>query len=202
MNAEGLMSTQPQEISPQPEPVLPAVAAGNALAAEQCVDRYAALVWSIVRRAIPDYTKAEDVVQEVFISIMKAAGTFDPDKGSETVFVTTIARRRLVDQYRRIQRVPEPEDLDEMVVAKEDMGLASVEVRDEVQVALQAIDTLGPKQRSLFDLWVVKGMTHNEIATHTGIPLGTVKSQMRRGLIQVREMLQGGSLMSSPEVSS
>jgi RNA polymerase sigma factor (sigma-70 family) len=147
-------------------------------------------VWSIVRKSIRDHSLAEDAVQEIFVSLWKAAGRFDPSLGSESLFITTIARRRLIDRFRSKARRPETEQLDELVIAELDPGLESVDSRDEARPALAALAQLRPEQRKLLELWVVGGMTHSEIATSTGIPLGTIKSQIRRGLIRVRELIQ------------
>ena len=170
-------------------------------AVREAIDRYGGLVWSLVRSARVEASLADDVTQEVFISLWKAAARFDPERGSERVFVTTIARRRLIDRYRGSRRDSEVTSLEEPVLVETDPGLASVETRDEAELAKSALEHLKPEQKRLLEMWVVGGMTHTEIATSTGIPLGTVKSQIRRGLIRVRDLLQRGSLVPSPEVS-
>lgn len=181
--------------------LLPRVARGEPGSMEALIERYGALVWSVVRKSIRDHAKAEDAVQEVFLSLCKAAEGFDASLGAESVFVATIARRRLVDCYRRLQRAPEHESLDEVVLADEDAGLAEVDLQDEVQRAYGAIERLKPRQRQLFEMWIVAGMTHAEIATSTGLPLGTVKSQLRRGILRVRGWIQGGALPATEEAS-
>ena len=175
-----------------PAPLLPLVAAGDSGAVKACIDRYGGLVWSLVLNSIRDRSLAEDAVQEVFISLWKAADRFDPERGSEALFITTITRRRLIDRYRSRMRGPEIESLEGVDVGGGDAGLERVEAADEAGPALAAMQRLKPEQRKLLDMWVVGGMTHTEIATTTGLPLGTVKSQIRRGLIRVRELLQGG----------
>ena len=178
------------KVQSDPDPLLPLVARGDAGAVSDCIDRYGSLVWSIVRKSIRDHSLAEDAVQEIFVSLWKAAGRFDPSLGSESLFITTIARRRLIDRFRSKARRPETQQLDELVLAELDPGLESVDSRDEARPALAALAQLRPEQRKLLELWVVGGMTHSEIATSTGIPLGTIKSQIRRGLIRVRELIQ------------
>jgi len=184
----------------QREPVLPRVAQGDSRAVQECIDRYGALVWSIVRTAIRDHARAEDVVQEIFVSLWKAAARFDAERGSESVFITTIARRRLIDRFRGRTRDPEHESIDEIVVAESDHQLAEIETADEAGIAFAALRQLKPEQKKLLEMWVVGGMTHTEIATSTGMPLGTVKSQIRRGLLRIRELLKGTQLTPTTEM--
>jgi RNA polymerase sigma-70 factor (ECF subfamily) len=184
------------------EPLLPRVAQGDAGAVREFIDRYGALVWSLVRESTRDPSQAEDAVQEIFISIWKAAERFDPERGSETVFLTTIARRRLIDRFRRRSRGPDIEPLDEVVAAEDDAGLRRVELDDEASPAFAALRQLEPQQKRLIELWVVGGMTHSEIATSTGTPLGTVKTKIRRGLIRLRELLNAPPASERMEVSA
>ncbi len=188
--------------APAPEPLLPRVARGDSAAVQEFTDRYGALVWSIVRESVRDRSQAEDAVQEIFISLWKAADRFDPSLGMETVFITTVARRRLIDRYRRRARGPQIESLDEIVLADADPGLDRVDARDEAGVALAALERLKPEQKRLLEMWVVGGMTHSEIATSTGMPLGTVKSHIRRGIHRVRELLQMGAAPKSAEMTA
>ena len=82
-------------------PVLPDVATGQPAAIEECLDRYGGLVWSLARRNCPDEQTAEDAVQDVFIKLWQVADRFDPNLASEATFVAMIARRRLIDLYRK-----------------------------------------------------------------------------------------------------
>lgn len=172
------------------ESMLLAVARGDSRAVRDCMDRYSGLVWSIARRMSPNETDAEDAVQEIFIDLWKSAHRFDPEKSAEKTFVVMIARRRLIDRLRRFKRVPEMDSIDHENAP--DIGVNAHErmERDaEAQFAMDALDKLRPEQRQLVELSVLKGIPHGEIAATTGIPLGTVKSHIRRGLIALREAL-------------
>lgn len=183
-------------------PLLPRIGGGDQGAVQEFIDRYGPLVWSLVRKSIRDNAQAEDAVQEIFIALWKAASRYDPGISSEPVFITTIARRRLIDRFRMRMSRPELENLDEIVLAERDGGLARVELADEAQKAAKALRRLKPQQRELIEMWVVNGLTHIEIATSTGIPLGTVKSQIRRGLQRVRELIGGPGLEAAAEVGA
>ena len=178
------------EPSPQTDAILIRVARGEADAVRDCLDRYGALVWSVARKAWDDVATIEDVVQEVFIDVWKSAERFDPEKASEATFIATIARRRVIDRRRRIGRAPVQELIEESTASVEDAGLAQVDLGDEARLAREALSTLKPDQRRVILMSVVEGLTHPEISSATGLPLGTVKSHIRRGLDQAAQTLR------------
>lgn len=154
-----------------------------------CLDRYSPLVYSMVRKVLRDASAVEDVVQEVFIELWQKAERFDPTRASEATFVATIARRRAIDRGRRIQSAPPAEDIEGTVIGGADEALDHIEVRDEARLARAALDRLPEAQRRVILMSVVQGLTHQEISTATGVPLGTVKSHIRRGLMRAAEEL-------------
>jgi len=186
------LSTLSQPSAPKlapDEPVLPRVAAGQAAAVQACLDRFGGLVWSLARRLSQGGADAEDAVQEIFVDLWKSAGRFDPAVSSEAAFVAVIARRRLIDRRRRHRRRPDSEPLPE---ALEALGeVTAVERSGEAVMAKKALDQLRPEQRRVLLLGVLHGLTHDEIASVTGMPLGTVKAHARRGLLKVRTILLG-----------
>jgi RNA polymerase sigma-70 factor (ECF subfamily) len=177
--------------------LLERIAAGDGPAVKECMDTYGGLVWSLARRLSQSAADAEDATQEIFLEIWKSAARYDSKMGSETVFVTTIARRRLIDRLRARRRRPPSEEFDEEITfdpAHEPADAGALAV--ETSIASRALAQLGEGERQILLLGIVEGMTHSEIATATGKPLGTVKTQMRRGLIKIRELL---GAESSPE---
>ena len=177
--------------------ILPRLSAGDPSAAQECLDCYGALVWSLARRHARAATEAEDAVQEVFLSLWKNASRFDPSKASEAAFVTMIARRRLIDLYRRKVRRPEGAAVDAELETLPDLKAGGIEKRADARLAARAIQRLKPKEREAVLLSIYQGMSHSEISSHMDLPLGTVKSYIRRGLIQVREMLASCSLQEA-----
>jgi RNA polymerase sigma-70 factor (ECF subfamily) len=171
------------------ESILARVAAGDSTAVVDCIERYGGLVWSIVRSRIRNAADAEDVTQEIFVQLWKYAARFDPAKGSESLFIATIARRRLIDRLRARGREPPTEQLDDAVIEPVWSGTAPSDAA-EAEVAARAVATLDAEQRQVVLLSVVQGLTHSEIAAATGKPIGTVKTHIRRGLAKVRALLQ------------
>ena len=145
---------------------------------------------------------AEDVVQEIFVDIWKNAKRFDPEQSSETTFIAMIARRRIIDRLRYARRRPTPDSLEEIVsepAARMDLNLqTSVEAAE----AARALNELRPEQQQVLQLSIVHGLSHQEISDTTGIPLGTVKTHARRGIMRAREILGLPSTKTSGEVSA
>jgi RNA polymerase sigma-70 factor (ECF subfamily) len=169
--------------------LLERVAAGDPAAARACIERYAGLVWSLARRASPRTDEAEDAVQEIFLDVWKSAARFDPGRGSEATFVAMIARRRLIDRRRRgrsREHAPLAEDL------VEEGAFGRVEAAAEVAIAARSLSDLRPEPRRVLLLATCEGLSHAEIADALGMPLGTVKAHVRRGLLHVKRALFGG----------
>jgi RNA polymerase sigma-70 factor, ECF subfamily len=172
------------------ESLLKRVAEGDGGAIKEVMDQFGGLVWSLARRSCYNAADAEDATQEIFLDLWKSASRYDESKGSETLFVAMIARRRLIDRIRRQGREPYMEDVDapgfELASSTADEGESST----EAALAARAVARLKPAQRRVLELGLLQGLSHSEIADATGMPLGTVKTQMRRGLIRVRSLLQ------------
>jgi RNA polymerase sigma-70 factor (ECF subfamily) len=185
-------------VHPDPS-ILQRIAAGDASAVAECMDRYGGLVWSLVRSRLRNAADAEDATQEIFIDIWSSAARFDPAIASEAVFIGMIARRRLIDRLRAKGRQPATEELDETLLVEHAEPARGQHVAD-AQIAARAVATLGDSQREILLMGVVQGLTHSEIATATGLPLGTVKTHMRRGLAKVRALLDAGGAATPAEV--
>lgn len=183
-----------------PEAILPRVAAGEARAMEECITRYGSVVWAIARRYINDSSEAEDLVQEVFTEIWKKSSTFDPAIASESTFVGMIARRRAIDHLRKVGRRPGFETLDAVASLPQPSADQSSAVCDSEAVK-SSLANLPDDTRHLFHLFFEDGFTHPEIADKTGLPLGTVKTRLRRGLITLREQLLRVGRSSKEEAS-
>jgi RNA polymerase sigma-70 factor (ECF subfamily) len=172
--------------------VLERIARGDQSAVRECIDQYGALVWSLARRLSRTPSDAEDATQEIFLEIWRSAGRFDASRGSDKVFIATIARHRLIDRLRKVSAEPpmDPEEvLDTVVWADPGNASNASETAIEAEQAARALAALRPEQRQVLELGLLHGLSQSEIATRLGMPLGSVKSFMRRGLMKVREAL-------------
>jgi RNA polymerase sigma-70 factor, ECF subfamily len=168
---------------------------GDDAAVRECVSRFGPIVWGLARRMSPTRADAEDAVQEIFLDLWEHGGRYDAARGSEEVFVAVVARRRLIDRRRKVQRRPVTESLDAAPGGREALEEVShdggIETSAEAAMAARAMNGLRPEQREVLRLSVAEGLTHEEIAEHTGMPVGTVKAHARRGLIRIRKLLLG-----------
>jgi RNA polymerase sigma-70 factor, ECF subfamily len=168
------------------------IAAGDKSAVQDCLNAYGGLVWSLARRMSPNAEDAEDAVQEIFIDIWKNAERFDEAQASETTFIAMIARRRLIDRLRKINRQPSADSLEDVLVEPSDSSAQQMQISVEAKEAAEAMKQLRPEQRQVLNLSIFQGLSHQEISDLTGMPIGTVKTHARRGLMQIREILGTG----------
>jgi RNA polymerase sigma-70 factor (ECF subfamily) len=172
------------------EAILPRVAQGEQQAFAQCLKEYGGLVWGIARRFSPTRADAEDAAQDVFLHLWRNARHFDPGRGSEPVFIATLARRVLISRFRGRQRRPREVPSDAAPEETSSSGPPEAETCAEAAIAAAALAQLPVDQQQIIGLAVLQGLSHSEIAALTGRPLGTVKTLLRRGLMLVRERLR------------
>lgn len=181
------------------EGLLLKLAEGEPGAAQAVIRAYGGLVWSLALRFCRTRDDAEDAVQDIFTDLWKSAHRYRSAKASERVFVTMIARRRLIDRLRRERRRTEVEPMatgpESELSAPGDRG----ERGWDAEQAARAIQQLSADQRRVLEMSVVQGMTQREIAEATDTPLGTVKTHMRRGLIRLREVMATDTMDATGE---
>ena len=185
---------------PEPLSILERVAKGEPGAPALCIERFSGLVWSLARRLCASASDAEDAVQEIFIDIWKSAARFDPSIASETTFVAMIARRRLIDRGRRRMRRPEVPQIAE-TLADSAERIDRTEKSEQQGIAQRAFAQLRPEQQQVLQLAIHHGCSHEQIATATGMPLGTVKTHARLVLIKIRQILADQGVLSPEDLS-
>jgi len=172
-----------------PKTTLQRVAAGESPAVEECLQKYGGLVWSLARKLSPNHADAEDAVQEVFIDVWRHADRFDPQLASEATYITMIARRRLIDRFRRRGRQLDTATIQEELVESTSEHERQSEIEEEAAKARRYMQELRPQQREILEMSITHGLSQSQIAKATNLPLGTVKTHARRGLIRLRELL-------------
>ncbi|MEO6350914.1 MAG: sigma-70 family RNA polymerase sigma factor [Candidatus Limnocylindrales bacterium] len=163
------------------------VGLGDLSAVGPLYERLSPLVFGLAMRTLRDRSLAEDVVQETFVSAWRNAASFDSSRGSAKVWVLAIARHCAIDTIRRRRPTfPLPDNYDASGLGRSAWvghDTTAVNVAD-ITNGLAALPT---EQRSAVDMSFLQGRTHPEIAARTGLPLGTVKSRVRLGLLRLRE---------------
>ncbi|MFN3167212.1 MAG: RNA polymerase sigma factor [Phycisphaeraceae bacterium] len=183
----------------QPNSLLKQVAAGDNAAVSAVIDAYGGLVWSLARRYFGRSAEAEDAVQDSFVAVWQSADRYDPDTASETTFVAMIARRRMIDRLRKQGRRIDAQPLDASP-DPEDESNDRLADEEQARLVLDTIDELDPPQPEVIRRSLLDGLTHAEIAEAMQLPLGTVKTHIRRGLMKVRKAL-GIDKTGTPRVS-
>jgi RNA polymerase sigma-70 factor (ECF subfamily) len=166
-------------------------ALGDESALRRAWEQFGTLVFTYCSRALGDREAAADCTQETFVSAWRSRERFDPDRGTFPAWLLAIARYRTLDAFRTGARVPTPGLADGEVERAEpgpgpDDGLA-----DRLLVA-HALQSLSPRARQVVELAFWSDLTQVDIAAKLGLPLGTVKSDMRRALLRLRTHLEPG----------
>jgi RNA polymerase sigma factor (sigma-70 family) len=182
-----------------PDSLLRRVASGDQTAVGQVLDRYGGLVWSLARRYCGNLADAEDATQEVFVDVWRSAARYDGAVAGEATFIAMIARRRLIDRSRSSARRPEPGQLPAELAARDVNQAQRAEIGDDVARATSALAELRPEQQQVLKMSIYDGLSHDQIARATGLPLGTVKTHARRGLLRMRELVCRGDFQGARE---
>jgi RNA polymerase sigma-70 factor, ECF subfamily len=167
------------------------VATGDQVAFGELYDQVAGRVLGLVRRLLKDHAQSEEVTQEIFLEVWQNATRYDPAKGSATTWILTMAHRRAVDRIRSSQS---SRDRDSRIGRRDletdyDSVSESVEIRVENERVQQALRRLTQLQRQAVTLAYYGGYSHSEVAELLKVPVGTVKTRLRDGMIRLRDEL-------------
>lgn len=149
-------------------------------------------VYGLALRITRDIPLAEEVTEEAFWQVWRQAPRFDPKRGSALAWILTIARSRALDAIRshtRAEGKTAPESLAPAAASPRDDPLDLLAALQQENRLHAALAELGPQSRQLISLAFFQDLSHAEISCHTGLPLGTVKSHIRRALICLRQAL-------------
>jgi|688.fasta_scaffold91323_3 RNA polymerase sigma-70 factor (ECF subfamily) len=172
-------------------PLLPLIAAGDKSAVDRFIERYGGLIWTLTKKMTRSSHDAEDLVQEIFIELWKNAAHFRPERGSEISFISIIARRRLLDRLRKTSAQAQVHNLhEESLVEVPERQPDSLEVADEIAKVRNCMEQLSPNAQGVLKLILQDGLSHQEVSISLSLPLGSVKSFARRGLLSLRECVQ------------
>lgn len=184
-------------LSPSDEELMQRVADSDERAFQTLYDRFSPPLFALLRQMLDDEKDAEDVLQEGFLYLWDRAKNFDPSRAKAFTWATVIFRHKAIDRirsqsrrYRMTERaaVELPTLLGSAPAQADDEATA----QDQRSLLAKALLALPSEQRNLIECAFLKGLTHHSISESLGLPLGTVKTNIRRGLIRLRDILQGG----------
>jgi RNA polymerase sigma factor (sigma-70 family) len=175
--------------APSVEEALRRAAGGDRAALRTVYDAEAPRMLGVALRILRRRALAEEAVQDAFVQVWRRAGTFDAARGSGRAFLYAILRNRALNILRGEARTDLTDAVDE-TVPSEDEGPEAVVVRlSEAGALRRCLDGLDPPRRDAIVLAYAHGLSHGELAGRLGLPLGTVKSWLRRSLLALRECL-------------
>jgi RNA polymerase sigma-70 factor (ECF subfamily) len=155
-------------------------------------DETSSRVYGLALRICRQAAMAEEVVEEAYWQAWRQAPRFDPGRGEVMTWLLAIARSRAIDALRRDERFRHEELAEDGAETGAEPALAALDLLDAMRGERrvhEALATLDARSRQLVALAFFRGLTHEEIATQAGMPLGTVKSLIRRALLQLRQLL-------------
>jgi len=167
--------------------LLSAMRSGDGQAMAALYDRYSAIVYSVALRVLGDSGAAEDVLQEVFMQLWRNPGVFDSSRGHLGPWLAVIARNRAIDALRK--RRPET-DIDDVVVLVHPDMTGDADRKQAMEKVRGALGSMPAAQRSALEMAYFEGLSHSEIASKTGEPLGTIKTRIRSGLLTLRKVFE------------
>jgi len=173
------------------EELLGRVAQGDEAAFGDLYDQMAPRVLGLVKRLLVDHAQSEEVTQEIFLEIWQSASRYEAARGGASTWILTMAHRRAVDRIRSSQAGRDRDTkigIRDLAVEYDNVS-ETVETRIEHERVEKAMSRLTELQRQAISLAYYGGLSHSEVADRLHIPLGTVKTRLRDGMIRLRDEL-------------
>lgn len=175
--------------------VLQRIAAGDRAAFAEFYDAYSGLLFSLAVRIVNDPREAEDVLQDVCLQIWEKAGNYDPRLGKPIHWAVALARNKAIDRVRASQRrarlVEQAASSGAGETGAPMTANDALHGRERAALIKNALAGLPPEQRNAIELAFFSGLTQNEISEKLREPLGTIKARIRRGMLKLRDLLEG-----------
>ncbi len=163
---------------------------------EELYDRFAGVLFSTAFRVLNNHQAAEDVLQDVFLQIWEKAPLYDATRGKPLTWAVTLTRNKAIDRLRSVQRrtrLHDDAERESQVFEQFDhtSSLDLVESMEKGKLVRETMTRLPKDQREAIELAFFSGLTQTEIAERLREPLGTIKARIRRGMMKLRDSLQG-----------
>ena len=186
------------------------MAKGEHAALAACYDAMGPVVFSLAVRMLRDRPAAEDVTQDIFVQVWRQAANYDTTRGSPEAWIMMIARTRILDRLRSrsagVVLKPVGDNLPDAPAAEDWPEDLAISREDAVNVR-KALSELPQDQKHAIELAFFDGLTHVEISEKLSVPLGTIKTRIRLGLMKIRDRLRelmgesAGSVLAVPSIA-
>jgi RNA polymerase sigma factor (sigma-70 family) len=169
------------------------VAASDRAALRIVYQDTSAKLFGVCLRILNNRSEAEDVLQDVYVTVWRKAATFDPGRASPITWMVAIARNRAIDRLRAsaMSRRMEPIEAADAVSDPAPAAVERVELAQQHQRLAGCLEELEPRHSTAIRAAFLDGATYEELAARMSVPLGTMKSWIRRGLLKLRACLEG-----------
>jgi RNA polymerase sigma-70 factor, ECF subfamily len=170
------------------------LAGGDEHALARLYDNTNRMVYGLALRMLVDPSSAEEVTMDVYLQVWRTAGSYDPQRGTVLSWLVTLARSRAIDclRSRKARRAEFEENVYELANLRDSRPgpeLASVEAARS-RIVQKAMAQLSPDLREAIELAYFSGLSHTEVAVHADVPLGTIKTRIRLGMLHLRKLLE------------
>ncbi|MGC8551311.1 MAG: sigma-70 family RNA polymerase sigma factor [Phycisphaerae bacterium] len=179
--------------------LMEAIAAGDPAAMDRLYKKYSGLLLAVCQRIVNNRTDAEEVLLDVFWELWRRASRYEASRGAPVTYLITLARSRAIDRKRSSKTgslhqvdVGELANLNVPANKAADSPGQAVEFAEQGELIRTAMESLPGPQRKALEMAYFDGLSHSEIAAKAQLPLGTVKSHIRLGLIHLRDILRKG----------
>lgn len=180
------------------EELLVRASGGDQSAFSALYDRFSPPLFALMRQMLGDDAEAEDVLQEGFVYVWTHAAQFDASRAKPFTWAVMIFRHKAIDRIRARGRRARMEEaaaveMPEHLAAAPMSADEAADAVDRVALVREAVKGLPGEQRRMIELSFLRGLTHHDIASTLAVPLGTVKTNIRRGLLKLRDLVKGGT---------
>jgi len=165
-------------------------------ALEDLYHRYSSTLRAVIVRVLHNEHSSDDLLQEVFLEIWRLANRYSQTKGKALGWMITLTRRRAIDRLRREQAYFRVEERFQKETEQQPEAWTHTRVEEDIEasdirrILATILDTLPPAQKAAVELAFYKGMSQREIASHTNIPLGTIKTRLELGVRKIATRLK------------
>ena len=170
--------------------LLPEIAKKDRAAFDELYSRFSQVVYNLSFRVVKNKSDAEEVVQEVFVQIWRTAQKYDDSRGAVSTWIMNITRSRAIDKTRKGKKTRNNISLDDtfmQFVSRK--GFIVEDAREKREIIQNALSAIPQEQRDVIETVYYNGLTHTEAAEKLDIPVGTVKTRLRLGIIKLKDLL-------------